>query len=92
MWYILLDILWLISEMERLYMCTYHRPKFRKVIQNCTFYMRRKQLAVTTEIRCHNDISQMGAQLLKESRSNVPSMEHILYKGKVGFISVDGSL
>jgi ATP-dependent NAD(P)H-hydrate dehydratase len=71
-------------------MFTYYKPVFRKIIQKCTLYTTRKRLAVKTEMESDKDISHMEAQLLKESRTIVPSMRHDLYKGKAGRIGVVG--
>lgn len=70
-------------------MFTYYRPIFKKIIHSRTFNTSRLQLAKTTEL-CDVDISQMEAQLLKDSKMLVPPMGNVLYKGKAGRIGVVG--
>jgi ATP-dependent NAD(P)H-hydrate dehydratase len=70
-------------------MFTYYRPIFRKIIHTCTFYTSQKRIAIATEM-WRDNISQMEAQLLKESRAIVPPLGHDLYKGRAGRIGVIG--
>lgn len=70
-------------------MPTYYRPLFT-IIHKCTLYTSRRILTLKTEMESGKVISHTEAQLLKESRSIVPSLRHDLYKGKAGRIGVVG--